>query len=159
MRGARACGRRRRVLHASFRRENPTTIRQDFTIADGFTGPGRSVGCNVGVRVASEPAWFSWYDEGEVKMYLDDDALPTWCGTMTSGRRSTPGGSWPATAGPVWAMVPSSGSPCASAWTTTARRRSSCAGMCKGCRASTSTSTRRRLTSPGSRTSTRHRSN
>ncbi|MET0461022.1 MAG: hypothetical protein ABW195_17360, partial [Ilumatobacteraceae bacterium] len=38
------------VLRASFRRENPTTIRQDSTIADGFTGPGRLLGCNVGVR-------------------------------------------------------------------------------------------------------------
>ncbi len=69
------------ILHTSFRRENPTTMRQDFTIADGFTGPGRFLGCNVGIRIASEPAWFSWYGEGEVKMYLDDGALPTWCGT------------------------------------------------------------------------------
>lgn len=70
------------VLHASFRRENPTTLRHDFVIADGFTGPGRFLGCNVGVRVLPEPVWFSWYGEGEVKMYLDDDSdLPTWCGT------------------------------------------------------------------------------
>lgn len=75
------------VLHASFRRENPTTMARDFVIADGFTGPGRFLGCNVGVRVFHEPNWFSWYGEGEVKMYLDDDlaagdgALPTWCGT------------------------------------------------------------------------------
>lgn len=70
------------VLHASFRRQNPTVLRDDFVIADGFTGPGRFLGCNVGVRVHHEPTWFSWYGEGEVKMYLDDDdALPTWCGT------------------------------------------------------------------------------
>ena len=70
------------VLHASFRRENPTTMRRDFVIADGFSGPGRFLGCNVGVRVFHEPAWFSWYGEGEVKMFLDDDTdLPTWCGT------------------------------------------------------------------------------
>ncbi len=70
------------ILHASFRRENPTTLRRDFTIADGFIGPGRFLGCNVGIRVAQEPSWFAWYGEGEVKMYLDDDdALPTWCGT------------------------------------------------------------------------------
>jgi hypothetical protein len=70
------------LLHASFRRENPTTLGRDFLIADGFSGPGRFLGCNVGVRVFHEPNWFSWYGEGEVKMYLDDDAeLPTWCGT------------------------------------------------------------------------------
>ncbi|MCB1000336.1 MAG: DUF2961 domain-containing protein [Acidimicrobiales bacterium] len=69
------------VLHASFRRENPTVLRRDFTIADGFRGPGRFVGCNVGVRVFHEPAWFAWYGEGEVKMYLDGESHPTWCGT------------------------------------------------------------------------------
>lgn len=69
------------LLHASFRRENPTALRRDFSIADGFTGPGRFLGCNVGVRVLQEPD-FSWYGEGEVKMYLDSDGpYPTWCGT------------------------------------------------------------------------------
>jgi D-arabinan exo alpha-(1,3)/(1,5)-arabinofuranosidase (non-reducing end) len=69
------------VLHASFRRENPTTLRRDFVIAEGLRGPGRFLGCNVGIRVLPEPD-FSWYGEGEVKIYLDGDAgLPTWCGT------------------------------------------------------------------------------
>jgi hypothetical protein len=66
-------------LHATFRRENPTTMRRDFVIADGFRGPGRFLGCNVGVRVIDHAAW---YGEGEVKIFLDgDDALPTICGT------------------------------------------------------------------------------
>jgi hypothetical protein len=69
------------LLHASFRRENPTRLRQDFTIAADLRGPGRFLGCNVGVRVLQDPD-FSWYGEGEVKMYLDGDgAHPTWCGT------------------------------------------------------------------------------
>jgi hypothetical protein len=66
-------------LHASFRRENPTTLRRDFVIAEGFEGSGRFLGCNVGVRVI-DPA--AWYGEGEVKVYRDGDtARPTICGT------------------------------------------------------------------------------
>ena len=38
-------------LHVTFRRENPTVQRRDFVIADDLRGPGRFLGCNVGVRV------------------------------------------------------------------------------------------------------------
>jgi hypothetical protein len=66
-------------LHVSFRRDNPTEMRRDFVIADGLRGPGRFLGCNVGVRVIDEG---QWYGEGEVKVYRDgDDELPTICGT------------------------------------------------------------------------------
>jgi len=66
-------------LHATFRRENPTEQRRDFVVADGLRGPGRFLGCAVGVRV-SDPA--TWYGEGEVKIYRDGDRdLPTICGT------------------------------------------------------------------------------
>jgi hypothetical protein len=66
-------------LHVTFRRENPTTLRRDFVIVDGLRGPGRFLGCNVGVRVI-DPA--DWYGEGEVKVFRDGDAeLPTICGT------------------------------------------------------------------------------
>ena len=66
-------------LHVSFRRENPTTMHRDFTIADGFTGPGRYLGAAIGVRTIDAG---TWYGEGEVKIYRDgDDALPTICGT------------------------------------------------------------------------------
>jgi hypothetical protein len=66
-------------LHVSFRRENPTVQRRDFVICDGLRGPGRFLGCNVGVRVIDEGAW---YGEGEVKIYRDGDReLPTICGT------------------------------------------------------------------------------
>jgi hypothetical protein len=54
-------------------------MRRDFVIADDLRGPGRFLGCNVGVRVI-DPG--SWYGEGEVKIYRDgDDAFPTICGT------------------------------------------------------------------------------
>ena len=66
-------------LHVSFRRENPTTMGRDFVIATGLRGPGRFLGCNVGVRVI-DPG--HWYGEGEVKIYRDgDESLPTICGT------------------------------------------------------------------------------
>jgi hypothetical protein len=66
-------------LHASFRRENPTRLREDFTIAAGLRGPGRFLGCSVGVRVLDPGAW---YGEGEVKIWRDGDGeRPTWCGT------------------------------------------------------------------------------
>ena len=39
------------LLHVTFRRENPTTMRRDFVITEGLDGPGRFLGCNVGVRV------------------------------------------------------------------------------------------------------------
>ena len=67
------------LLHVSFRRENPTRLRRDFVIAEGLRGPGRFLGCSVGVRVI-DPA--AWYGEGEVKVYRDGDReLPTICGT------------------------------------------------------------------------------
>lgn len=66
-------------LHITFRRDNPTVMRRDFVIADGLRGPGRFLGCSVGVRVLDEG---SWYGEGEVKVYRDGDGdLPTICGT------------------------------------------------------------------------------
>lgn len=69
------------LLHVAFRRENPTQLKRDFTIVENLRGPGRFFGCNVGIRVLPEPG-FSWYGEGEVKMFLDGDRNnPTWCGT------------------------------------------------------------------------------
>jgi hypothetical protein len=66
-------------LHVSFRRQNPTALREDFVIEEGLRGPGRFLGCSVGIRVLDDGAW---YGEGEVKLYLDGDQdLPTICGT------------------------------------------------------------------------------
>jgi Protein of unknown function (DUF2961) len=66
-------------LHCSFRRENPTTMGRDFVIARVPEGPGRFLGCVVGVRVIDDG---TWYGEGEVKVYRDGDRdRPTICGT------------------------------------------------------------------------------
>jgi hypothetical protein len=66
-------------LHVSWRRENPTTMARDFVIAESIDGPGRFLGCNVGVRVLDGGIW---YGEGEVKVFRDGDAdHPTICGT------------------------------------------------------------------------------
>lgn len=73
------------LLHASFRRENPTSLGRDMTIACDVAGPGRFLGCNVGVRVLRDvlaQEHFTWYGEGEVKFFVDGDrAHPTICGT------------------------------------------------------------------------------
>jgi len=67
-------------LHVMFHRENPTTPKRDFVIAAGLKGPGRFLGCVVGVRVQRDD--MLWYGEGEFKVYRDgDDKLPTICGT------------------------------------------------------------------------------
>ncbi len=66
-------------LHVGFRRQNPTVMKDDFVIVDGLEGPGRFLGCAVGVRVIDAG---DWYGEGEVKVYRDGDTdLPTICGT------------------------------------------------------------------------------
>ncbi len=66
-------------LHATFRRENPTTPTRDFVAVDGLRGPGRLLGLVIGVRVLDE-GW--WWGEGEVKVYRDGDTdHPTICGT------------------------------------------------------------------------------
>ena len=71
-------------LHAHWRRENPTTLQQDYHILPQVEGRGRFLGSNIGV-IADRALYFSsWWGEGEVKVYLDGDSdLPTLCGTGT----------------------------------------------------------------------------
>ena len=52
-------------LHAIYRRENPTTLKQDFEILPKRTGSGWFVGCVLGIRALEE----NWWGEGEVKVY------------------------------------------------------------------------------------------
>jgi len=67
-------------LHVTFRRQNPTTLKKDFVIAEGLKGPGRFLGSAVGIRVLQDG--MGWYGEGEFKFYRDgDDSYPTICGT------------------------------------------------------------------------------
>jgi hypothetical protein len=64
-----------------FNRDNPTRLKKDFVIVDGLKGPGRFLGCVVGIRITQDGV-FSWYGEGEVKIFLDGDTrYPTICGT------------------------------------------------------------------------------
>jgi hypothetical protein len=54
-------------------------VKRDFVIEDGLRGPGRFLGCVVGIRTIDRQLW---YGEGELKVYRDGDTdLPTICGT------------------------------------------------------------------------------
>ncbi len=65
-------------LHCLFRRENPTTLSEDFTILPKRTGKGRYIGAVLGIRY-EDP---KWWGEGEIKIFLDGDTeFPTICGT------------------------------------------------------------------------------
>ena len=71
-------------LHASYRRERPTTIRQDYEFLPRVKGRGRYLGVNFGVMADTDLYFKSWWGEGEVKIYLDGDReFPTLCGTGT----------------------------------------------------------------------------
>ncbi|SNZ17080.1 Protein of unknown function [Natronoarchaeum philippinense] len=75
-------------FHAQWRRENPTTTGEDYTIVDGIEGQGHYAGTYL--------AWTAlegdWWGEGEFKAYIDgDDELPTICGT---GAEDYVGGAW-----------------------------------------------------------------
>ena len=71
-------------FHSYYNRENPTTLRKDYTILPRIEGSGRYLGCNIGVNANQKIYFKSWWGEGEVKIYLDDDKeYPTLCGTGT----------------------------------------------------------------------------
>jgi hypothetical protein len=67
-------------FHAQFRRVNPLPYKTEFVLVDSIRGKGQYVGTYL--------AWGShnnsWWGEGEIKFFLDDDgAFPTICGTGT----------------------------------------------------------------------------
>ena len=71
-------------FHAHWRRENPTTLREDFVFLPHIQGRGRYLGVNFGVIADLSTYHRTWWGEGEVKIFLDGDCgRPTLCGTGT----------------------------------------------------------------------------
>ncbi|MHB8951855.1 MAG: glycoside hydrolase family 172 protein [Pirellulaceae bacterium] len=66
-------------LHVLFRRENPTTEKQDFELLPLRKNKGRFIGSVMGIRNLHPD---QWWGEGEIKVYMDGDTdFPTICGT------------------------------------------------------------------------------
>jgi len=71
-------------FHAYFRRENPTTLQKDYEFLPLVRGRGRYLGVFFGVTADQKKYSFTWWGEGEVKIYLDGDReFPTLAGTGT----------------------------------------------------------------------------
>ncbi len=65
-------------FHAQFRRTNPLSAKDVYTIVDGIKGRGNYVGTYLAHGSNSS----GWWGEGEIKFYLDGDVeFPTICGT------------------------------------------------------------------------------
>jgi len=81
-------------LHTMFRREKPTSMKNDFNILPQRIGRGRFIGTVLGIRY-SDP---NWWGEGEIKIFMDGDTeFPTICGTgsedyvgLSYGMQQTP---------------------------------------------------------------------
>jgi hypothetical protein len=81
-------------LHVCFRRQNPTTLKEDFEILPQRKGEGRFIGTVLGIRTLTG----NWWGEGEIKIYMDGDTdFPTICGTgsedyvcLSYGMQQTP---------------------------------------------------------------------
>lgn len=70
-------------FHAYWTRQKTSELRKDFEFLPEITGKGRFLGVNMGVK--ADPGYGdTWWGEGEVKMYIDNDKdLPTINGTGT----------------------------------------------------------------------------
>jgi hypothetical protein len=67
-------------FHAQFRRTNPLSYKEVYTILDGVSGQGHYVGTYLAWGVNNN----AWWGEGEIKFYMDGDTeFPTICGTGT----------------------------------------------------------------------------
>ncbi len=66
-------------LHVLFRRENPTTEKEDFELLPLRKQKGRYIGAVIGIRNMHPE---QWWGEGEIKVFFDGDKeFPTICGT------------------------------------------------------------------------------
>ncbi len=75
-------------FHARFNRVNPLAFGEDYVILDDVAGSGNFAGCYLLWQQNND----GWWGEGEVKMFIDDDAeFPTVCGT---GTEDYFGGAW-----------------------------------------------------------------
>lgn len=70
-------------FHAFWTRQKTSELGEDFEFLPEIKGSGRFLGVNIGVN--ADPAYGNtWWGEGEVKMYIDNDGeLPTINGTGT----------------------------------------------------------------------------
>jgi hypothetical protein len=70
-------------FHSYWTRQRTSELRKDFEFLPEITGKGRFLGVNIGVN--ADPGYGeTWWGEGEVKMYIDNDkVLPTINGTGT----------------------------------------------------------------------------
>jgi hypothetical protein len=67
-------------FHAYWSRDRATTLARDFELLPWVAGKGRFLGVNVGVN--ANPAYRdTWWGEGEVKIFLNDDRHPMFAGT------------------------------------------------------------------------------
>jgi hypothetical protein len=83
-------------FHAYFRRENPTTLQNDYEVLPHIKGMGRYLGANFGVIPDQNLYPNQWWGEGEVKIYLDGDLdLPSLVGTGTEDYTGTGWGEGP----------------------------------------------------------------
>ena len=70
-------------FHAYWIRQKTSELRKDFEFLPEIEGKGRFLGVNIGVN-ADKAYGETWWGEGEVKMYIDNDKeLPTINGTGT----------------------------------------------------------------------------
>lgn len=70
-------------FHTYWKRVEKTVIGEDYEVLPTVKGDGRFIGMNVGV-IGDSAYRNTWFGEGEVKIYLDDDKkYPTLAGTGT----------------------------------------------------------------------------
>ncbi|RRQ46033.1 glycoside hydrolase family 172 protein [Chryseobacterium sp. SC28] len=68
-------------FHAFWSRKTNSQLGENFVFLPTVLGKGRFLGTNIGVLTTKDYG-SSWWGEGEVKMFIDDDdKYPTWNGT------------------------------------------------------------------------------